>query len=81
MGGCISCFCKIVPEYSSAITRTFAINSVIVMAISHILSASYLNSNETSSGTSGSNVEILLKIHNFHWSHTSTKKCKYGGDR
>ena len=68
LGGCL---CKIVPEYSSAITRTFAITSVIVVAISHILSAIYLNSNESSVGTSGCNGGIFLKIHNFHWSHTS----------
>ena len=37
-GGCL---CTIVPEYSSAITRTFAINSVIVVAISRMLSAIY----------------------------------------
>jgi hypothetical protein len=32
-----------------------------------------LYSNESSAGTSGCNGGILLKIHNFHWSHTSTK--------
>jgi hypothetical protein len=60
-------------EYSSSITRTFAINSVIVVAISHTLSTNYVNSNESSGGTSGCNGGILLKIHNFHWSHASTK--------
>jgi len=43
----------IVSEYSSAITRTLAINTVIVVAISHTLSAIYLNSNESSGFTSG----------------------------
>ena len=33
----LSRFCTIVPEYSSAITRTFALNSVILVAISHEL--------------------------------------------
>ena len=37
----LGCLCRNVPEYSSAITRTFTINSVIVVAISHILSAIY----------------------------------------
>jgi hypothetical protein len=37
-GGCL---CGVVPEYSTAITRTFAINTVIVVAISHMLSAIY----------------------------------------
>ena len=69
----LGCLCTIVTEYSSAITRTFAINSVIVVAISHILSAIYWNSNESSGCTSGCNGGILLKIRNFHWSHTSTK--------
>jgi len=68
--GCLYTF---VPEYSSTITRTFAIKSVIVVAISHMLSAIYLNSNESSAGNSGCNGAILLKIHSFHWSHTSTK--------
>ena len=70
LGGC---HCTIVPEYLSAITRTFAVTSVIVVAISHILSANYLNSNESSGGTSGCNGGIFIKIHNFHWSHSSTK--------
>ena len=70
LGGCL---CTIVPEYSSAITRTLAITSVIVVAISHILSAIYLNGNESSGSTSGCNGGISPKIHNFHWSHTSTK--------
>jgi hypothetical protein len=65
--------CTTVPEYSPAITHTFPINSVIVIAISHILSAIYLNSNESSAGTFGCNGGIFLKIHNFHWNHTSTK--------
>jgi len=37
--------CRIVHAYSPAITRTFAVNSVIVVAISHILSTIYLNNN------------------------------------
>ena len=49
----LGCLCTIVPEYSSAITRTFAINSVIVVAISHILSSIYWNSNESSGNTRG----------------------------
>ena len=48
--------------YSSTVTRTFAINSVIVVAISHILSAIHLNSNECSGGTSGCNGGILLEV-------------------
>jgi hypothetical protein len=44
-----------------------------VVAISHILSAIYWNSNESSGGNSGCNGGIFLKIHNFHWGHTSTK--------
>jgi len=67
------CLCTTVTEFPSAITRTFAVNSLTVVAISHILSALYLKSNECSGGTSGCNGGILLKIHNFHWSHTSTK--------
>jgi hypothetical protein len=70
----LGCFCRNVPEYLSAITRTFAINCVIVVAISHILSAINRNSNESSGGISCWNGGILLKIHNFHCSHTSTKK-------
>jgi len=69
-GGCL---CTNVPEYSPTVTRTFAINSVIVVAISNILSAVYCNSNECSGGTSGCNGGILIEIHNVHWSHTSTK--------
>ena len=61
--------CTVVPKYPSTITRTFAINSVIVVAISHTLSAIYCNSNESSGGTSGCNGGILFKIHCFHWSH------------
>ena len=68
-----------VPEYSSNITRTFAIDSLIVVAISHILSAIYLNSNECSGSTSGCNRGILLKIHNFHWSRTSTEDANMVG--
>jgi len=67
------CLCRNVPEYSPAVTRTFAINSVIVVAISHILSAFYCNSNKCSGGNPGCIGGILLKIHYFHWSHTSTK--------
>jgi hypothetical protein len=40
------CLCRIIPQYSSAITGTFVINGVIVVAISHILSANYWNSKE-----------------------------------
>ena len=72
---------KIIPEYSSAIKRTFAINNVIAVEISHKFSAIHLNSNESSGGPSGCNGGIFLKIHNFHWSHTLHKRCKYGGDR
>jgi len=64
---------RIVPEYSSVITRKFAINSLIVVAISHILSAINLNSSESSADTSDCNGGIFLKIHNFHWSTPSTK--------
>jgi hypothetical protein len=69
----LGCLCGNVPEYPSAITRTFAINCVIVVAVSHTLSAIYWNNNENSGGISCWNWGILLKIHNFHWSHTSTK--------
>jgi len=69
-GGCL---CTNVPEYSPTVTRTFAINCVIVVAISHILNAIYLNSNESFGDTSGCKGRILLKIHNFPWNHTSTK--------
>ena len=69
-GGCL---CTNAPEYSSAITHTFTINSVIVFAISHMLSAIYWNSNECSGSTSGWSGGILLKIYNLHWSHNSTK--------
>jgi len=37
----LGCLCANVPEYSSAITSTFAVNRVIVVAISHTLSAIY----------------------------------------
>ena len=76
LGGCV---CTNVPEYSSVIKRTFAINSVIVVAISHILNAIYLKSNESSGSTSGCNGGILLKIHNFHWSQAYTKDANMGG--
>jgi len=69
----VAAFCTIVTEYSSAITPTFAVNSVIVVAISHTLSAIYWNSNETSARASVCNGGILLKIHNFHWSHNFKK--------
>jgi len=69
-GGCL---CTNVPEYSPTVTRTFAINSVIVVAISHTLSAIYLNSNELSVGTSGCNGGILLKIHDFTGATPSQK--------
>jgi hypothetical protein len=67
--------CTTVPHTSTAITNSFAINSVILFAISHILSTNYSKSNESSAGTSGYNIAILifLKIHNIQWSHTSTK--------
>jgi hypothetical protein len=55
------------------VTRTFVINSVIVVAISYILNAIYMNNNESSCGNSDCNGAILLKIHNFHWSNTSTE--------
>jgi len=42
-------------------------------AVSHMLSAIYWNSNESSGGTYSCNGVISLKIHNFHWNHTSTK--------
>jgi hypothetical protein len=58
---------------------TYSINSVIVVAISHKLSAIYLNSNESSGGTSGCNGGIFLTIHYFHWSHTSTKDANMVG--
>ena len=77
----LGCLCTIVPEYSFTITRTFAINSVIVVSISHLLSAIYFNSIESSGGTSGCNGGIFLKIHNFHWIHTLHKRWKYGCDR
>ena len=64
-----------------AITITFAINSVIVIAICHILSAIYWNSNESSGSTSGCSGGIFHKIHNFHSSHTLHKRCKYGCER
>ena len=67
------CPCKNVPEYSTAVTRTFAINSVILVAIGHILNAIYLNNNASFGVTSGCNGRILLKVHNFPWNHTSTK--------
>jgi hypothetical protein len=44
-----------------------------VVAISHILSANFWNSNESSGGTSGCNGGVFLKIHNFLWSDTSIK--------
>jgi hypothetical protein len=43
-----------------------------VVEISHKL-CSLLNSNEFYGVTSGFNGGIFLKIHNFQWSHTSTK--------
>jgi hypothetical protein len=67
------CLYTIVPEYSPAITCTFVISSVIVVAISHILSAVYLKSNESSGSTSGCYGGIFIKKHNFQWSHNSTK--------
>jgi hypothetical protein len=57
----------------SFITGTFTINCVIVVAICRTLCAIFLNSYDSSGGTSGFSGGILLKIHNFHWSHTSTK--------
>jgi hypothetical protein len=58
---------------TSVITRTFVINSVNVFAISYILSAVYLKSNESSRGNSDCSGVMLLKIHNFPWSNTSTE--------
>ena len=43
-----------------------------MVAISYLLSAIYWNSNESSGCTSVCN-RTLLKIHNFDWSHASTK--------
>jgi len=71
-GMMVAAFVHTVPEHSSTITCTSAINNVIVVAISHILSAIYWNNNESSGGISGCNGGILLKIHNFHWNHTLT---------
>jgi len=62
------CSCVFIRHYT-----TFATNSVFVVAISHILSSIYLNSNESSAGNPGCNGGILIKIHNFHCGHTSTK--------
>ena len=71
----LSRLCTIVPEFSSAITRTFALNSVILVAISHKISAIDLNSNKTSGDISGCKGGIYLKIHNIHWSHTLHKNA------
>jgi hypothetical protein len=67
------CLYTIVTEYPSTITRTFAINNVIMIAISHKLSAINWNSNESSGGTSGCSGGILLKIHNLHWTKPPQK--------
>jgi hypothetical protein len=67
------CISRNILEYSSSITRTFVMNSVIGVAISHTLSGNYLNSNESPGGTPGCNGGILLKIHNLHWSHAYKK--------
>jgi len=56
----LGCLSTIVPEYSSAITGTFVINIVIVVAIRHTLGAIHLKSNESSAGTSGCNGGIFL---------------------
>ena len=40
----------------------------------------WLQWRDITGSTSGCNGGILLKIHYFHWSHTSTK-CKYVDDR
>ena len=77
---CLGCLRTTVTEYSSAITRTFAINSVIVVPISHILSEIYRNSKYSSGYTSGCNGGMFLTIHNFHWNHTIHKRCKYSGN-
>ena len=69
----VAAFCRNVREYSSAITRTFAIKSVIVVAISHTLSAIYWNSNESSGGTSGCSREIIIKFIIFTRVTPSTK--------
>ena len=73
---CFGCLRRTITEYSPVITRTFAINSVIVVAISHILIAFYWKSNESYGGTCGFNGGIFLTIHSFHWSHTIHKRCK-----
>jgi len=57
--------CTNVPEYSPTVKRTFAINSVIVVAITHILSAIYCKNNDCSGGTCECNGGILIKIHTF----------------
>ena len=57
---CVGCLSRIVPEYSSAITRTFFINNIIVVAISQILSSIHLNSNDFSS--KGPNYQLGVLI-------------------
>jgi hypothetical protein len=48
---------------------------VQLVAINHILSAIYWNSNESSGGTCGCNGMILYKINEFHCSHNYTKEA------
>ena len=59
---CVGCLSRIVPEYSSAIKRTFAINSVIVVAISQILSTIHLNSNDFLPKGQTINAEYYLSL-------------------
>ena len=73
LGGCL---CRIVPEYSSAITRTFTINNLIVVAISHTLSAIYLNGNESAGGTSGCSGRIFRKNTQFSLESHPPKKMQ-----
>jgi hypothetical protein len=77
----VGCPCRIVFEYSSAIKRNFVINSVIVVAISNVLTTICWNYNGSSAGTSGCNGGIFLRIHNFHWSHTLHQIRKFDSDR
>jgi cytochrome b subunit of formate dehydrogenase len=56
----LGCIWIMVTEYSSAITHKFDIIIVILFVISHIISAIYSNSNESSGGISGCNEGIFL---------------------
>jgi hypothetical protein len=75
LGGCL---CRIVPEYSSAITSTFVLNSVIVVAISLVISPITWNSNEPFGSTSGCDGGIFLKIHNFNTSTNDANMVAIG---